>query len=191
MIKKNIMRIIMKYRYYLRGAGIGIIATTLIFTIANAVTSSNENKISEKEQPTTESSVLAYTQKDTQSETTVSSEETTQQQITQETIQETTQETTQSETIQTEALTEEQTEPPVQTKAAIYLPDDEVQIEIGSGYNATQVADMLLEAGIISDREGFIGYMVETGNSVKMIAGTHIVKKNDSFENLAAVITSR
>ena len=86
---------------------------------------------------------------------------------------------------------EPETQGQPQTRAALYLPGDEVQIEIGSGYTATQVADMFLSAGIISDRDGFIGYMAASGNSTKMIAGTHIVKKNDSFENLANVITSR
>lgn len=172
----------MKYKYYLRGAGVGIVATTLIFTIANAISSTNRNQVVQNEQPSSEGSVIAYTQQETQPETTLKSEETTQEQTTQNET-----ETTQAET---EPVTEQVTEP-VQTEAPLYLADDEVQVEIGKGYNATQVADMFLEAGIISDRDGFIGYMVESGNSVKMIAGRHIVKKNDSFENLAAVITSR
>ncbi|MDU2211943.1 MAG: hypothetical protein E7E18_11910, partial [Eubacterium sp.] len=96
----------------------------------------------------------------------------------------------QETTAATEA-SEPETQGQPQTRAALYLPGDEVQIEIGSGYTATQVADMFLSAGIISDRDGFIGYMAASGNSTKMIAGTHIVKKNDSFENLANVITSR
>ena len=162
----------MKLKYYLRGAGIGIVATTLVFSIANAVSSANKRLVTGTEQTSTESSILAYTQKDTQATT---QEETT---IGQET------------TAATEA-SEPETQGQPQTRAALYLPGDEVQIEIGSGYTATQVADMFLSAGIISDRDGFIGYMAASGNSTKMIAGTHIVKKNDSFENLANVITSR
>ena len=158
----------MKLKYYLRGAGIGIVATTLVFSIANAVSSANKRLVTGTEQTSTESSILAYTQKDTQAETTIGQET----------------------TAATEA-SEPETQGQPQTRAALYLPGDEVQIEIGSGYTATQVADMFLSAGIISDRDGFIGYMAASGNSTKMIAGTHIVKKNDSFENLANVITSR
>lgn len=170
----------MKLKYYLRGAGIGIVATTLVFSIANAVSSANKRLVTGTEQTSTESSILAYTQKDTQAETIKQEETTTQEETT----------IGQETTAATEA-SEPETQGQPQTRAALYLPGDEVQIEIGSGYTATQVADMFLSAGIISDRDGFIGYMAASGNSTKMIAGTHIVKKNDSFENLANVITSR
>lgn len=177
----------MKLKYYLRGAGIGIVATTLVFSIANAVSSANKRLVTGTEQTSTESSILAYTQKDTQAETIKQEEETTKEQTT--AVQEET--TIGQETTATTEASEPETQGQPQTRAALYLPGDEVQIEIGSGYTATQVADMFLSAGIISDRDGFIGYMAASGNSTKMIAGTHIVKKNDSFENLANVITSR
>ena len=183
----------MKLKYYLRGAGIGIVATTLVFSIANAVSSANKRLVTGTEQTSTESSILAYTQKDTQAETIKQEEETTKEQTTAVQEETTTQEETtigQETTAATEA-SEPETQGQPQTRAALYLPGDEVQIEIGSGYTATQVADMFLSAGIISDRDGFIGYMAASGNSTKMIAGTHILKKNDSFENLANVITSR
>ena len=35
----------MKLKYYLRGAGIGIVATTLVFSIANAVSSANKRLV--------------------------------------------------------------------------------------------------------------------------------------------------
>ena len=176
----------MKLKYYLRGAGIGIVATTLVFSIANAVSSANKRLVTGTEQASSESSVLAYTQKDTQAETT--KEQTTAVQEETTTQEET---TIGQETMAATEASEPETQGQPQTRAALYLPGDEVQIEIGSGYTATQVADMFLSAGIISDRDGFIGYMAASGNSTKMIAGTHIVKKNDSFENLANVITSR
>ena len=55
----------MKLKYYLRGAGIGIVATTLVFSIANAVSSANKRLVTGTEQTSTESSILAYTQKRT------------------------------------------------------------------------------------------------------------------------------
>ena len=72
----------MKLKYYLRGAGIGIVATTLVFSIANAVSSANKRLVTGTEQTSTESSVLAYTQKDTQAETIKQEEETTKEQTT-------------------------------------------------------------------------------------------------------------
>ena len=72
----------MKLKYYLRGAGIGIVATTLVFSIANAVSSANKKLVTGTEQASLESSVLAYTQKDTQAETTKREEETTKEQTT-------------------------------------------------------------------------------------------------------------
>ena len=84
----------MKLKYYLRGAGIGIVATTLVFSIANAVSSANKRLVTGTEQTSTESSILAYTQKDTQAETIKQEEETTKEQTT--VVQEET--TTQEET---------------------------------------------------------------------------------------------
>ena len=84
----------MKLKYYLRGAGIGIVATTLVFSIANAVSSANKRLVTGTEQTSTESSILAYTQKDTQAETIKQEEETTKEQTT--AVQEET--TTQEET---------------------------------------------------------------------------------------------
>ena len=165
----------MKLKYYLRGAGIGIVATTLVFSIANAVSSANKRLVTGTEQTSTESSILAYTQKDTQAETIKQEEETTKEQTTAVQEETTTQEETtigQETTAATEA-SEPETQGQPQTRAALYL------------------LFLFLSAGIISDRDGFIGYMAASGNSTKMIAGTHIVKKNDSFENLANVITSR
>lgn len=179
----------MKLKYYLRGIGIGIIVTTIIFTIAQMIVSGRDKAVAAgKEQETTAGSVLAYTQKDKE-ETTQA--ETTQVQTTQETTTEV--QTAQQETTQEETTQEETTQEITQssTKAALHLQNDETQIEIGSGCTATQVADMFYEAGIIDDRDGFISYMVESGNSVKMIAGTHIVKKGDSFESLAQIITTK
>ena len=69
----------MKLKYYLRGAGIGIVATTLVFSIANAVSSANKRLVTGTEQTSTESSILAYTQKDTQAETIKQEEETTKE----------------------------------------------------------------------------------------------------------------
>ena len=150
------MRMAMKLKYYLRGAGIGIVATTLVFSIANAVSSANKRLVTGTEQTSTESSILAYTQKDTQAETIKQEEETTKEQTTAVQEETTTQEETtigQETTAATEA-SEPETQGQPQTRAALYLPGDEVQIEIGSGYTATQVADMFLSAGIISDRDG-------------------------------------
>ena len=69
-------------------------ATTLVFSIANAVSSANKKLVTGTEQASSESSVLAYTQKDTQAETTKREEETTKEQTT--AVQEET--TTQEET---------------------------------------------------------------------------------------------
>lgn len=185
----------MKLKYYLRGIGIGIIVTTIIFTIAQMIVSGRDKAVAAgKEQGTTSGSVLAYTQKEKE-ETTQA--ETTQAQTTQAATTETQMETTQEETTQEETTQEETTQENTQeitqppTNAVLHLQNDEEQIEIGSGCTATQVADMFYEAGIIDDRDGFISYMVESGNSVKMIAGLHIVKKGDSFENLAQIITTK
>lgn len=188
----------MKLKYYLRGMGIGVVATTLVFTIALAIVSANEKVMSGKEQETTQSSILAYTQNETTQTTAKSQEETTNSKTAESssdnsktTQAETTQaQTTQAETTQAETVTEEKsvaTQP--QTKAVKHLDDNQAQIEIGSGYTATEVANMFYEAGIISDREGFINYMIDTGKSVKMLAGTYVVTKGDSFENLAEAIT--
>ena len=111
----------MKLKYYLRGAGIGIVATTLVFSIANAVSSANKRLVTGTEQTSTESSILAYTQKDTQAETIKQEEETTKEQTTAVQEETTTQEETtigQETTAATEA-SEPETQGQPQTRAAL------------------------------------------------------------------------
>jgi cell division protein YceG involved in septum cleavage len=66
-----------------------------------------------------------------------------------------------------------------------------VQIHIVEGCTATQLSDLLLSAGIIDDRDGFIRYMGESGNSTKMRTGYFELTKGDSFENIAAIVTRK
>lgn len=183
----------MKLKYYIRGIGIGIVAATIIFAVGYAVVSANQKAMATgKEEQTTQESVLAYTQKETSKETEQETSkvqaETTKAEVSQTTEAVTEAASTQGVTESTTVMeTVQKTQAP--TKEVEYLDNDTAQIEIGRGYTATQVADMLYEAGIIDDRDGFIKYMVDTGSSVKMITGTHIVTKGDSFENIAEAIT--
>lgn len=183
----------MKLKYYLRGIGIGIVAATIIFAVAFAVVSANQKTVvTGKEEQTTQGSVLAYTQndtaKETEQETSKVQQETTKADVAQTTEVATEEASTQSLTESTTvAETAQKTQSP--TKEVQYLDNNQAQIEIGRGCTATQVADMLYSAGLIDDRDGFIRYMADTGNSVKMITGTHIITKGDSFENIAEVIT--
>ncbi len=162
----------MKLKFYLRGIGIGVLLSTIIFAIAIFVQGVNVKTSSVTEEKTT-SSVLAYT-------TAQSAESTTAQQAT--TI------ATVAETKKEEDAKEESKETEAKTTAKVSV-GDKVTVEIKNFQYLSEVSEILYEKGVISDIIGFNQYMTETGNDTKVWEGTYELKAGDTFENIADVIT--
>lgn len=180
----------MKFRYYIRGFGAGLIVAAIILTIAGMVERNND-MLNDNSNNNTETqsagSVIAFTSE-------ASTEGSTQmQQTDSETSSETAaQETTAAETIQETTVAPTQTNPPTEKSTVKITTGDgsgEVEIVFKGVYTAVQAADVLYDAGIIDNKTEFYTYMYTTGYDRKMRDGVYTLKPGDSYETIARIIT--
>lgn len=180
----------MKFRYYIRGFGAGLIVAAIILTIAGMVERNND-MLNDNSNNNTETqsagSVIAFTSE-------ASTEGSTQmQQTDSETSSETAaQETTAAETIQETTVAPTQTNTPTEKSTVKITTGDgsgEVEIVFKGVYTAVQAADILYDAGIIDNKTEFYTYMYTTGYDRKMRDGVYTLKPGDSYETIARIIT--
>ncbi|MDD6333803.1 MAG: hypothetical protein PUB04_04995 [Clostridia bacterium] len=180
----------MKFRYYIRGFGAGLIVAAIILTIAGMVERNNDmlnNNSNNNTETQSAGSVIAFTSE-------ASTEGSTQmQQTDSETSSETAaQETTAAETIQETTVAPTQTNPPTEKSTVKITTGDgsgEVEIVFKGVYTAVQAADILYDAGIIDNKTEFYTYMYTTGYDRKMRDGVYTLKPGDSYETIARIIT--
>ena len=180
----------MKFRYYIRGFGAGLIVAAIILTIAGMVERNNDmlnNNSNNNTETQSAGSVIAFTSE-------ASTEGSTQmQQTDSETSSETdAQETIAAETIQETTAAPTQTNPPTEKSTVKITTGDgsgEVEIVFKGVYTAVQAADILYDAGIIDNKTEFYTYMYTTGYDRKMRDGVYTLKPGDSYETIARIIT--
>lgn len=180
----------MKFRYYIRGFGAGLIVAAIILTIAGMVERNNDmlnNNSNNNTETQSAGSVIAFTSE-------ASTEGSTQmQQTDSETSSETdAQETIAAETIQETTMAPTQTNPPTEKSTVKITTGDgsgEVEIVFKGVYTAVQAADILYDAGIIDNKTEFYTYMYTTGYDRKMRDGVYTLKPGDSYETIARIIT--
>lgn len=180
----------MKFRYYIRGFGAGLIVAAIILTIAGMVERNNDmlnNNSNNNTETQSAGSVIAFTSE-------ASTEGSTQmQQTDSETSSETAaQEATAAETIQETTVAPTQTNPPTEKSTVKITTGDgsgEVEIVFKGVYTAVQAADILYDAGIIDNKTEFYTYMYTTGYDRKMRDGVYTLKPGDSYETIARIIT--
>ncbi|MCR5367856.1 MULTISPECIES: hypothetical protein [Eubacterium] len=193
----------MKVKYYLRGIGIGVLLGVLIMfaamktlgyeksdgSVRTAVADENAKK--EKPTPPKDKKTEASTNIKTEVTTEVLTTEkvTTEKQTTEATTKATTEITTEATT---EATTEKKTEE-VTTEKATEEPaktsDETVTIVVESGMYSEEVAERLMEAGIIDDAYDFNIWLESTGYATALEVGEFQVKKGMSYEEIAQVLT--
>ena len=165
----------MKLKYYLRGLGAGLIITTLILTISNVIRNAgNNNSNPVQNERETVGSVIAYTtaadENNTDSDNggTKNSEESASG----------------SQNQTSEASSESQ------KNSTVSVRDDGVVVVVFRDvYYGTQAADILYEAGVISNRDAFVSYLSDSGYALRIRDGEYELTVGDSFENIARIIT--
>ena len=166
----------MNLKYYLRGLGIGLIMTTIILTVSNNVGSASDKNSAvgpqSQQEPTSGSgSVIAF---DRQQTTEASSEN-----ITESVTEPVTNKTEQSTTIAD-----------LPTTAA---PSDnsEVTVVIKNVYYGTQAADILYDAGLITDKSDFVQYLISSGYGTKIQEGVYSIPKGSDYEFICQTISRK
>lgn len=170
----------MKFRYYIRGFGAGLIVAAAVLLIAGMIEKNNNYIASDNKETQSSGSVIAFTtesadnkEKETQKTTGKSDEETTQG-------------NKETATAATERETESQ-----RPTASIVIGDGsgEVKIEFKGVGTASEAADILYSAGIIEDKLAFYTYMDISGYAVRIRDGEYSLKPGDSYETIARTIT--
>ena len=202
----------MKFKYFLRGLGTGIIFATLVCFVAFKTSGSKEisdkevieraRKLGMVEEKSSVKDLFVSDKKDKDSakekktedsssekkkndKKTTEEEKTTQTKTTEVTTEQTTTEqTTEEKTTEqkTEASTEATTEK--QEESA-----KEVTITIKGGMSSYPVCQMLQEIGVIKDAMDFDNYLIKNGYASRISVGTHTLKIGMSYEEIAIAIS--
>ena len=154
----------MKWKFYLRGFGIGLIFATIAFMIAVAIHDNNQDKKCEKNESVTEAKVEKTT-----TENKESAKETTK-------VTETTETKTEAPT---EATTEATTE--AATTAAPETQSATVKLTISNNMYSEDVAVALQELGVITDSVDFDSYLENNNLASKLRTGEFEIPREASY----------
>ena len=164
----------MKWKFYLRGFGIGLIFATIAFMIAVAIHDNNQDKKCEKNESVTEAKVEKTT-----TENKESAKETTK-------VTETTETKTEAPT---EATTKATTE--AATTAAPETQSATVKLTISNNMYSEDVAVALQELGVITDSVDFDSYLENNNLASKLRTGEFEIPRGASYGDIAAIITRK
>ena len=162
----------MKWKFYLRGFGIGLIFATIAFMIAVVIHDNKLDKKCEKNESVTEAKVEKTT-----TENKESAKETTK-------VTETTETKTEAPT---EATTEATTE--AATTAAPETQSATVKLTISNNMYSEDVAVALQELGVITDSVDFDSYLENNNLASKLRTGEFEIPREASYGDIAAIIT--
>lgn len=197
----------MKLKYYLRGTGIGIVVTTLIFMIAISTHKSDLGT----QNPTasdTESKTVAEAGEEKQKDTLPESQDTQAVQP-----EETEHADSKNEQPKADGSTEDglvrtgenktgtSQEPEEAPKAPDQQPDtpkepevkkdEKIRIEISGGQYSDIVCQKLQEAGLIDDAKAFNEFLVQKDYDNSILPGVYDIPKDSTYEEIARLLTTK
>lgn len=182
----------MKLKYYLRGCGVGIVLTVVIFMVALKAKGGimTDQKVMQR------ASELGMVMKeeiqkdlDTQTASETQTNADTQGALravtdTQETVQNTQQDNSGKST-------QAEEHKKLQEKKEEKDPQKEIVISVKKGDVCRDVAERLYEKGLVKDAEEFRVYMGEHGYAKNLCIGQFSLKKGMSYEQIAKTLTKK
>lgn len=182
----------MKLKYYLRGCGVGIVVTVVIFMVAIKAKGGimTDQKVMRRASElgmvmAEESQKNMDTQSATETQTNSDTQGTSQAVIdTQETV-----ENTQQDNSGKSTQAEEHKK--LQEKKEEEDSQKEIVISVKKGDVCRDVAERLYEKGLVKDAEEFRVYMGEHGYAKNLCIGNFLLKKGMSYEQIAKILTKR
>lgn len=179
----------MRFKYYLKGLGMGIIVTTLIMTISCVL---HDNKLSDEEimekaaalgmiLPESEKDSAESKPKETQTQDTKPEEP--KETEPKETESEEPKETESEEPKETESEEPSTEVPPQHTETIQYV------LHIKNGDTPRKIANELYENGMVDSATKFRSYIADHGYAGKIRIGTYTITKGMSYEEIAKIIT--
>ncbi len=209
----------MKFKYFLRGLGTGIIFTSIICLMAfqNGDSRNISDKeiierakelglvekketvkdvfASEKSSEEMTEKKMTEEQKESEENTTkekMSKEKTTEEKATEETITEektTEEKSTEKKTTEKKTTEEKTTEKNTTEQSTTEVKDKTVTITIKGGSTSFPVCQKLQELGVIKDATDFDNYLIKNGYANRIRVGTHTLTIGMSYEEIAIAIS--
>lgn len=179
----------MKLKYYLRGAGIGIIGTTIIFMILIALGRAKAQSIPKPDvKPQTVASLENSTEGMT--EDLVGQGQPDGTEGTPDDTQENGQDTQGQEEV---PQGEEAPAPQPDKQESAQQPEktDAVRFEIKGGEYSDRVSKKLEEAGLIDDAAAFNDFLIKENYDNSIIPGTYEIPKDSVYEEIALILMGR
>ena len=200
----------MKFKYFLRGLGVGIVFGALIVFVAYQT---SPNKLLTDDAVRNRAMELGMVEKQTELDKVIkadtteqtSQETTSQAPATQETSEQTEAASTQETSEQTEAASTQEASGGAQTTEAVQTAStreaaatsetttaavETVQIKITSGMQSSSIAKVLEEKGVIEDAADFDRYLNKKGYATRLRVGSYEVQKQASYETIAKILTN-
>lgn len=182
----------MKKKYYLRGLGLGILVTALVFTITGSSKMSDEEIIKRAEE-------LGYVKPSAEISPTISLKDLMETDPTPIPTATPTPTPEPTETIQETPVPDEPVEPtvtptPTPTPTVTNTPEISpvtATIVIERGNTATVVCNKIQEAGIVKSGEDFKKYLVKYNLTDYINVGSYTLSSDMSFEEIAGILTGR
>lgn len=173
----------MNFKYYLRGLGTGIVVTLIIVTISNSLRGSrtvSENAAQPSSvQSTSAIEAILNNQRTTQAYEDATSADTASADAASADV--TSADTSSAETVSAETVSDNVQQG--QQKRNITVSFETIQ-------SSEAAAQLLEKAGIVDNWRNFNSYLVNNGYDRKVSGGTFSFSGNESYEEIAGIITN-
>lgn len=177
----------MKFKYYLRGIGIGIVVTTIIFMVLIAIHKNDEKQPGTLENDM-QSKTVASVEEDTQTSPAPKEQSSQQKEETKKSTEKETEKETEKTAVPKETESEKEEEKEEQTKDDL---QEKIRIEIGGGEFSDTVCRKLEAEGLIDDAKSFNEFLVEKDYDNSIMPGVYEIPKDSTYEEIAALLTTK
>lgn len=188
----------MKLKYYLRGIGVGVVITTILFMIIIPL-HRNDVKSQDAAKQNTESKTVADLKKETETEeernTQKSSETGTEQKEKQDTKKQDTKDPDASDSSQKDTPKENAKQDAAEASKPETKPEEKpqekVRIEISGGEFSDDICHKLEKTGLIDSAEAFNRFLIEKDYDNSIMPGTYDIPKDSTYEQIAVLLTTK
>jgi hypothetical protein len=189
-----------KFKYYLRGIGIGVVVTTFIFMILISI-HKNEERMDSASKNNMESKTVAAAEDDTEKK--AQSDATPSKQISKEDkdVEKDTrpkENTKPKEDAKPKADTGKDQDTETETQQTETEEDetenessDKVRFEISGGEFSDAICRKLQEEGLISDAKEFNRFLIEKDYDNSILPGIYDIPRDATYEEIAVLLTSK
>lgn len=195
----------MKLKYYLRGIGIGVVVTTLIFMVSIALHKNEENPktpAEDKKSATVADMMETETESETESESTQEEKQSDAKVPEQKSTEVKKPETKGSETKVPEEKSSEakpadkkeenkNTVPNDKTNADSSDSGGKVRFEIGGGEYSDVICKKLQQANLVDSAEEFNKFLIANDYDNLILPGVYAIPKGASYEEIAKLLTTK